>query len=121
MGRKRSGSPRLKNPDWINDSTVSSSRLRPTYAFGSYPERRRLVRPQAEQEEVLLAHRVAQLDVGAVERAQRERAVQRQLHVAGAGRLLARGRDLQREVGGGNDRLRERDAVVRQERDRKAP
>ena len=49
---------------------------------------------------------LANLDVGAVERADGERAVQRELHVAGAGRLLAGGRDLLREIGGRVDRMR---------------
>ena len=40
------------------------------------------------------ADRLADLHVGAVERADGERAVHRELHVAGAGRLLAGGRDL---------------------------
>ena len=58
---------------------------------------------------------IADLDVGAVERADGQRAVERQLHVAGAGRLHARGRDLLGEVGGGDDDLGEADVVVRQE------
>ena len=40
----------------------------------------------------------ADLDVRAIERADRERAIQRELHVAGARRLRARGRDLLREI-----------------------
>ena len=47
-----------------------------------------LVRGQAEEEEVLVARLLADLDVGAVERADRHRAVQHELHVAGAGGLL---------------------------------
>ena len=80
-----------------------------------------LGRGQAEQEEVLGADGVADLDVGAVERADRERAVQRELHVAGARRLLAGRRDLQRDVGGRDDRLRQRHAVVRHEDHREPP
>ena len=41
-----------------------------------------------------------------------ERAVQRQLHVAGAGGLGAGGGDLLGEVGAGHDDLGHRDAVV---------
>jgi hypothetical protein len=44
---------------------------------------------------------LADLDVGAVERADGERAVERQLHVAGARGLLAGGGDLLGEVGAG--------------------
>ena len=55
------------------------------------------------------------LDIGAVERADGQRAVQRQLHVAGARRLHPGGRDLLRQVGGRDDRFREAYIVVRQE------
>ena len=61
---------------------------------------------------------VADLDVGPVQRANRQRAVERELHVAGPRSLLARRRDLHRQVGGRDDRLRQRDAVVGHERDR---
>ena len=56
-------------------------------------------------------------DVGAVERADGERAVERELHVAGAGGFLARGGDLLGEIGRRDDALGERDAIVRQEDD----
>jgi hypothetical protein len=46
-----------------------------------------------------VADLLADLDVGAVEGADRERAVQRELHVAGAGGLLAGGGDLLGQVG----------------------
>ena len=48
-----------------------------------------LVDRQAEEEEVLGPGGLAKLDVRAVERAHRERAVQRELHVARPRRLLA--------------------------------
>ena len=48
------------------------------------------VRRQAEDEDVVVADALADLDIGAVQRADGQRAVQRQLHVAGAGRLHAR-------------------------------
>ena len=72
---------------------------------------------QAEDEDVVGADPVANLDVGAVERADGQRAVERKLHVAGAGGLHAGGRDLLRQVGRRDDRPREADVVVRQERD----
>ena len=56
-------------------------------------------------------------DVGAVERADGERAVQRELHVAGAGGLGARRGNLLRQVGRGNDVLGGLDVVVRDEHD----
>ncbi len=63
------------------------------------------------------ADALADLDVGAVERADGQRAVERELHVAGAGRFHAGGRDLLGEVGRRDDRLGEADIVVRQEHD----
>ena len=60
---------------------------------------------------------VANLDVGAVERADGQRAVQSELHVAGAGGLHAGGRNLLRQIGRRDDVLREADIVVRQEHD----
>ena len=70
-------------------------------AVASMPCRRGgldLGRRQAEDEDVVVADEIAQLDVGAVERADRQRAVQRHLHVAGAGGLHAGGRDLLGEI-----------------------
>src|SRR5437773_3928366 len=74
-----------------------------------------LVGLQSENENVLRADLIAYLDVRAVERADGERAIQRQLHVAGAGGFLAGGRDLLAQLRSGNDGLRERDAVIGQE------
>ena len=66
----------------------------------------------AEQEEVLVADRLADLDVGAVERADCHGAVHHELHVARAGSLLAGRRDLLRQFGGGADLLHGRHVVV---------
>ena len=60
---------------------------------------------------------VADLDIGAVKRADGQRAVERQLHVAGAGSLHAGGGDLLGEIGGRNDHLGEADIVVGEEDD----
>ena len=60
---------------------------------------------------------IADFDIGAVKRADGQRAVQRELHVAGAGGFHARGRNLLRQVGGGNDHLGEADIVVGEEGD----
>ena len=70
----------------------------------------------AEDKDVLVAHLLADLDVGAVERADGERAVQGELHVARARGLLAGRGDLLGNVGRRDDLLRERHAVIRQER-----
>src|SRR4029453_14849389 len=49
---------------------------------------------QTKQEEILGSDRLADLDIGSVERADSQRTVERKLHVAGARGLLARRRDL---------------------------
>ncbi len=54
-------------------------------------------------------------DIGAIEGADGERAVEREFHVAGAGGFHAGGRNLLGEIGGGDDRLRQAHIVVRQE------
>ena len=74
-------------------------------------------RGQAEDEDVFETDRFADLDVGAVERADRERAVQRHFHVARAGCLHAGRGNLLGEIRRRNDGFREADVVVRQERD----
>ena len=71
----------------------------------------------AKEEHVAVADFLVDLDVGAVVGAERERAVHHELHVARAGSLHARERNLFRDVRGGDDLLGERNAVVRQERD----
>ena len=45
---------------------------------------------EPEQEEVLFAHGLPYLDVGAVQRADRDGAIHHELHIAGPGRFLAR-------------------------------
>ncbi len=81
------------------------------------PRRFDFRRRQAEDEDVGIADEVAHLDIGAVERADRQRAVERHLHVAGARGFHARRRDLLGEIDRGNDHFREADVVVRQEHD----
>ena len=61
---------------------------------------------RAEGEIVFLARLFEDFDVRAVARAQRNRAVQHQLHIAGAAGLRARGRNLFGYIGGGNDLFR---------------
>ncbi|KAF1853432.1 hypothetical protein Lal_00041062 [Lupinus albus] len=72
-------------------------------------------RVEAEDEDVVRADMVLDLDVGAVQRADRQRAVEGELHVAGARGFETRRRDLLRQVGRRDDRLREAHRVVRQE------
>ncbi len=74
-----------------------------------------LCRRHPEEEEVLGADRVTDLDVRAVERADRERAVHRELHVPRARGLEACGRDLLREIDGRVDALRVLHVEVRNE------
>ena len=81
------------------------------------PSRVHLLGGHAEDEDVLPADMLADLDVGAVEGADGERAVERELHVAGARRLHAGRRDLLGQVGGRDDPLGTADIVVGQEDD----
>ena len=74
-----------------------------------------LVGRQAEQEEILVADRVADLDVGTVQRPDGQRPVHGEFHVAGARRLLACRGDLFRQIGGGIHALAVLDVEVRQE------
>ena len=69
----------------------------------------------SEDEDILGADLLADLDIGTVEGADRQRAVEREFHVAGAGGLLAGGGDLLGEISRRDDLLGERDAVIRQE------
>jgi hypothetical protein len=62
---------------------------------------------EAKQEEVVLADVLADFDVGAIEGSNRERAVEGELHVAGAGGFLAREGDLLGEIRGGIDAFAE--------------
>ena len=72
---------------------------------------------ETEQEEILGADFLADLDVGAVHRADRQRAVHLELHVAGARGFLARGRDLLRQIRRRIDRCAVGHVEVRQEHD----
>ena len=70
-----------------------------------------------EEEEVVGPHLLADLHVGAVEGADGEGAVERELHVAGPRSLHTGGRDLLGDVGRGDDLFGQRDAVVGHEGD----
>ena len=74
----------------------------------------------AEDEDVVGADLLKNLDVRAVEGADGEGTVEGELHVARARGLLASGGDLFGEIGSGNDAGGERHAVVRQEGDLQA-
>ena len=74
-----------------------------------------LVHGHAEEEEVLGADAFADLHVRAVERADGQRAVEGELHVAGAGGLLAGLRDLLVQVGGRDQVLGQAHVVVPRE------
>ena len=93
--------PREKKPSRMSWMTACSSslcfdELHRAVARGAAG--RHLVRLEPEQEEVLDAHFLADLDVGAVHRADGQRAVHLELHVAGARRFLAGGGDLLRQI-----------------------
>lgn len=70
----------------------------------------------AEDKDIVFAHLLGDFDVGAVQRADRQRAVQRQLHVAGAGGLFAGGGDLLGDIRRRDHQFGHRHAVVGNER-----
>ena len=72
---------------------------------------------QSEDEDVVPAHMFEDLDIGAIQRADGQRAIERELHVAGAGGFHAGRRDLLREICRRNDHFRQADIVVRDEDD----
>ena len=72
---------------------------------------------QSEQEEVLRARLLQHLHVGAVERADGQRAIDHELHVPRAGGLFARGRDLLGQIGGRVDQMCVLHIEVRHEND----
>src|SRR4051812_12234294 len=72
---------------------------------------------ESEQEEVLRPDLFANLDVGAIEGANRERPIHRELHVARTRALFTRRRNLLRQIRRGDDLLRVRDVVVREVHD----
>ncbi len=99
IGWNRFTSPREKKPsaDQVDGRTQLGVRLVVVRGpIAARLQRVDLGREQAEHEEILGAHFLADLDVGAVRRADGERAVHAELHVAGAGRFLARGGNLLR-------------------------
>ena len=63
--------------------------------------------------DVLVAHELSNLHVGTVERAQGQGAVEHELHVGSAARLLGGQTDLLGDVGGGDYALGGGDVVVR--------
>ncbi len=74
-----------------------------------------------EEEEVVIADEAPDLDVGAVVGADGQRPVEGELHVAGAGGLLAGQGDLLGQVGRRDDLLGEGDVVVGREADDQLP
>mmetsp|Transcript_32717 Transcript_32717/g.82484 ORF Transcript_32717/g.82484 Transcript_32717/m.82484 type:complete len:471 (-) Transcript_32717:404-1816(-) len=66
----------------------------------------------AEEEEIFVAHALADLHVSAVQRADDEAAVHLELHVGRAGRLGAGSADVLRQLRGGDQRLGQRHVVV---------
>ena len=71
-----------------------------------------LLRSETEQEEILLARGLGHFDRGAVAGADRQRSVHHELHIAGPARLVAGRRDLVGYVGGRDQPLGQRDAVL---------
>ena len=76
-----------------------------------------IVNRRTEDEDVVGADLLGDLDVGAIHRAERQRAVKHELHAARARRLRARRGNLLRQVGGRYEVLGSRHIVVFQEHD----
>ena len=74
-----------------------------------------LLHRESKQKEVLCARFLADLDVRTVERADGERTVEHEFHVAGTGGFLAGGGDLLGQVGGWINELRILDVEVGEE------
>ena len=72
---------------------------------------------QAKDDAVIVSDRLADLDIRAVERAERDGAVHHELHIARAGCLLRRRRDLLADVRRGVDQLADGDTEVLNEDD----
>ena len=81
------------------------------------PERPELLISVSEQEDILPADRVGNLVIGAVMGGDRERPVQRELHIAGARRLGARHGNLFRKIARRNEVLGRLDVVIGNEND----
>ena len=79
-----------------------------------------LIGGQAEQKEVFLAGFLRHLDRRAIARADRQRPVHHEFHVARAAGFVAGGRDLVRDIGGRDQPLGERNAIFGQEHDLEA-
>lgn len=69
----------------------------------------------AKDKDILFTHLLSDFNVSAVQRSHSQRPVQRQFHVAGAGRLFPGGRNLLGNIRRRNEHFRRRDAVIRQE------
>ena len=90
-------------------------RVVPAAAFGD------LFGGQAEQEKIFLAGCVGHFNGGAVARADRQRAVHHEFHVAGAAGFVPGGGDLLRHIRRRDQALGQADVVIRQEDDLKPP
>ena len=75
------------------------------------------VRRHAEDEDIVFAYMVQHFDIGAVQRANGQRAVQGKFHIARARGFKACCADLFGNVGSGDQDFRHRDIIVRQEDD----
>src|SRR5262249_44785156 len=81
---------------------------------------RHLLRGKTEKEEIFLSRLLRHFNCCAIPSADRQRPVHHELHVAGATRLVARGRNLIGDVAGGNQPFSERYVVLRNEQDLEA-
>ena len=76
-----------------------------------------LINRVSEDEDILLTDFFTDLDIRTIEGADRQRTIQRKLHVTSAGCFLTRSRNLLRQIGGWNHLLGHGDTIVLREDD----
>lgn len=76
-----------------------------------------LVRSVSEEEDIVVADLLGDLDVGAIDGTQDETTVEAELHVGRSGSLGTGSRDVERDIRGGDEQLGETDTVVGKEDD----
>ena len=113
--RKRAGSDQIKDAAQLRVLFVDGVRV-----VAARPQCADLFRGKPEQKEILGSDLVANLDIGAIQRADGESAIERELHVAGAARLHSGRRYLLREIGRRINPLARGDVEVREEHDLQA-
>ena len=118
IGTKRRGSSARERPVGRLSSTAARRGDASTAARAGKPARCRSATSSAVRPKMITFSApdvLADLDIGAVQRADGDGPVERELHVAGAGGFHAGGRNLLGQVGRRHDRFGKRGAVIGRE------